>query len=181
MLTESLDELLFTARCCLKYRKIDNVLWPPPHAMNGVLGIPAAIALFTIVDALGSYFKKNKNVSLHIQIDGQLKNIGKQGYHHYYILNSEYFGLSLSENDIEKIYSMGRSRLMHNAILGKEVTLRLSGTPFLQVNPFDGKGRFVVNLKEFSSACENAIAMFKAKIDDIVPYSPEGRDFKKSK
>ena len=177
MLLESLDELLFAADYCLKYRKEDKDLWPHPHAIGGAVGIPAAIMLFTVVDSLGSYYRKNGKSPLIIPIDGISKSIETDGYHHFFILNSKYFGLSLTEKDIQNIYVMGRCKLMHNAILGKEITIRVSGWPFLEVNDRRGKGRFVINLRSFCDACCSAVNMFKDRIDDIVPHSPIGKNF----
>ena len=177
MLLESLDELLHVAEYCLEYRKSDKILWPEPHSA-GVLGMPCAILLFAIVDTIGSYFRKNSNAPLDILVDGKQEKIGKT-HKHFYILNSEYFGLSLSDAAIKEFYNKGRCRLMHNGVLGKELTLSYSNArSYLEVNNIEGKGRYAVHLIGFYEACRQAVNIFKENINDIVPYSPEGKDFK---
>lgn len=68
---------------------------------------------------------------------------------------------------------------MHNSVLGREVTLSLSkGKTFFEVNEIIGKGRYVVHLEGFYQACKKAVSRFKGDIENIVPHSFEGKDFK---
>lgn len=181
MLIESLDEQLYTVEFCLQYWKNDREMWPEPHS-SGVLGMPAAILLFSIVDAIGGYFKGNRNIMLKIPIDGKMQPIRGASYRHFYILNSDYFGLCLTDKEIKQFYDFGRSRLMHNGVLGKEVTLSLSDKiPFLEANSWTGKGRYSVHLLAFFQACKEAVKKFKENIHEIVPYSEEGGEFKQKK
>jgi hypothetical protein len=100
MLKESLNESLTVAEYCLAYRKNDG----------GCLGYPAAMILFSIVDTIGSYFRKNKN--LRILIDGKTRFIDSDGYKHFFILNSPYFEQHLSEKVIKTLYIKFRSLLL---------------------------------------------------------------------
>lgn len=175
MLLESLDETLFTVNQCLNYRKLKASLWPKPHALGGILGFPATTLLFSLVDTIGSYCD-----NLEVNVQGNIKTIKATTVHtHFFILNSKYFGLNLSEKDIEKIFKCVRSTLSHNSIIGKEILLHPgSSDPFIKVNQFEGKGKYTIYLKSFYEACFKAVKMFKEDIPNIVPNSLNGKDFK---
>lgn len=171
MLMESLDELLFAVKYCVTYKKSDRKLWVEPHALGGILGFPATTLLFTIVDTIGSYCD-----NLEVEIDGKKRKIRPGDVKsHYYILNSEYFNLNLSYNDILQLYRYARSTLSHNSIIGKEILLHPRGAkPFIKVNSQSGKGRYTIYILSFYEACMTAVALFKEDINDIVPSSENG-------
>ncbi len=174
MLFESLDEILFTARLCLDYRKVNSTIWPKPHAIGGTLGFPATLLLFSIVDSIGSYYDNAE-----IQI-GKSKHTIKADKvkSHFYILNSQLFNLNLSEADFEQIFSAIRNKLAHNSLIGKEILLHPGkGIPFIEVKPIRGKGRYTIYLNSFYEACESAIKQFKIEIPTRVPNSFHGKSF----
>ena len=108
MLKESLIESLEAAKFCIDYRKTDEK-WGD-FKTGGCLGYPGAILLFSIIDSIGSYFRKN----LLFKID-----IDSDGWHHFKILNSKYFNQNLSQDFINALYAKFRSFLTHISVLGK--------------------------------------------------------------
>jgi len=114
LLKESLSELIFVADYCVNYRK-ENPQWPKKQ-IGGCLGFPASILLFSIVDAIGSYYRDRADFI--ITVDGRDETIKNDGFHHFYILNSDYYDKqNLSGEFIKKIYNNYRSLLIHNAAL----------------------------------------------------------------
>lgn len=143
----------------------------------GILGYPAAILMFSIVDTIGSHFRKSKSQPLMIVGNGSVK-ISCSGDQHFYILNSEYFNLELKKDDIKAFYKIGRNALTHNSLIGEELTLAAShDTPFLEVCEASGKGKYVVHLHSFYEACANAITLFKLNKDTIFENSINAKMF----
>jgi len=169
MLRESLNENLKVVEYCLAYRKEDN----------GCLGYPAATLLFSIVDSIGSYFRKNKNVK--IQINGKLRFIDSDGFKHFYILNSPYFGQQLPEEAIKILYAKFRSLLSHNSVLGAGAMLLLGNNhdlgAFLKDKTDNGKEIYIVSLTQFHALCSKAVELFLKDADEIVPKSRQGAKF----
>lgn len=174
MLLESLDELLFSAKLSLNYRKSDPDLWPKPHAIGGVLGFSATLLLFSIVDTIGSYYD-----NFEVPCDGKkLKIKPDKVKSHFYILNSHLFNLNLSEVDFEQIFSAIRNKLSHNSLIGGEILLHPGKKdPFIEAKSIRGKGRYTVYLNGFYQACENAISKFKIEMPTRVPNSYHGQKF----
>ena len=164
MLRESLIENLTVVEYCLSYRKQDN----------GCLGYPAAMLLFSIVDSIGSYFRKNKNFK--IQIDGKLKFIESDGYKHFFILNSPYFEQQLPEAAIKILYGKFRSLLTHNSVLGAKAVLIHNHElgAFLKSKDDD---IYIVALTPFFYLCKRAVELFLKDADKIVPKSKQGAKF----
>jgi hypothetical protein len=183
MLKESLDESLVAAKYCVTYKKVD-IQWGQ-FATGGCLGYPGAVLLFSIVDTIGSYFRKNPDFK--ITIDGKEEKINADGWEHFKILNSRYFSQTLSAEFIKKLYSNFRSRLIHNSILGDGTLMlpdndSLSQTKgrnqaFMQGTSNEGKVAYIISLKEFAELCDNAVILFKDDIDDVVPNSKSGKKF----
>jgi hypothetical protein len=122
MLKESLKESLEAAKYCSQYQKKDSK-WGD-YNTGGCLGYPAAILLFSIIDSIGSYFRKNQDFK--ILIDSKMTTIDSEGWQHFKILNSKYFNQNLSEKSIKTIYSKSRSNLIHNLVLGKNQFLTMN-------------------------------------------------------
>lgn len=184
MLKESLDETLEAAKYCVEYTKTDKK-WGE-FATGGCLGYPAAILLFSIIDSIGSYFRKNDTID--IVIDGKKEKINATGWEHFKILNSKYFNQSLSKDFIIKLYNKFRSCLTHNSVLGSE-TLMIPNNRFIDSNvqnqafgvTKDAHGNVinVISIKELWDLCQNAVLLFKNDIDTIVPNSKQGKGFQK--
>ncbi|MEB2786398.1 hypothetical protein [Algoriphagus persicinus] len=174
MLLESLDEILFSARQCLDYRKTNSSIWPKPHAIGGTLGFPATLLLFSIVDTIGSYYD-----NLEVPCDGKRITIKPDKVKsHFYILNSHLFNLNLSEVDFEQIFSAIRNKLSHNSLIGGEILLHPGKkAPFIEAKSIRGKGRYTVYLNGFYEACESAINKFKIEMPTRVPSSFHGQKF----
>lgn len=176
MLKESLNELIKAAKYCVTYKKTDKS-WGR-FATGGCLGFPGAIILFSIVDAIGSYYRRNKEFK--IKIEGKERIINGNSYEHFFILNSKYFGQNLTEDFIKGLYSIFRSPLMHNAIIGKEALMipgpDKQGRVFYSLRP-TGKGKYVISMVDFMSLSKKAIKLFMKDIDFIVPVSKQGKKF----
>ena len=93
MLRESLPEYLCVAGYCVAFRKDSSWIGAGPDAC---LGYPAALMLFAIVDAIGSYHRADPN--FRVTVDDKSVPIRKSGTQHFYILNSEYYGQALPEH-----------------------------------------------------------------------------------
>lgn len=182
MLIENLEECLYTVEYCLKYRKQQNsVLWSAPHAPNGCLGYPAFILLMTNIDTLGGLLGGNKEHTLSISSNGKKGpfNYYNSGSGRFKILNTEYFDFNLDEQVIRDLYQFGRSGMIHNSVLGRDIELiPLNGPEAIQVNPIQGKGRIKVYLPTLLKSCKKAVEKFKQNSTAIVSASHHGQDFK---
>jgi hypothetical protein len=168
-LTEVLTEYIFTAKMCLDFKKGDD--WSV--GKGDVIVFPTAALLFMIVDAIGSWFRGNKNFK--IVIDGENRNIINSGFHHFYIFNSEYYNLDLTEKQIKIIYDNYRCLLLHNAVLPPRNFInseRLDRKPFDNLI-IEGKETYGVFLIPFYNKTVNALKKFIKEIDNVVPSSDQ--------
>lgn len=184
MLKESLDESLEAAKFCADYKKTDKK-WGE-FSTGGCLGYPSAILLFSIVDTIGSYFRKDE--SFNVLIDGKPEKINGSGREHFKILNSKYFNQNLSTEFIKQLYNKFRSSLTHNSVLGSDTLMLPDNTainPKAQEQAFviahddSGKIIYVISIKELWNLCYRAVDLFKKDIDIIVPNSRQGKTFQK--
>ena len=183
MLKESLDETLEAARYCATYKKTDSK-WGEFNN-RGCLGYPSAILLFSLIDSLGSYFRKDK--SFKILIDGNEETINATGWEHFKILNSKYFNQNLPKAFIQTLYNSYRSKLTHNSVLGKDVhmipdnntfkDLSDANSAFISETDSTGKTYYLISIMELFYLCEIAVREFKKDIDDVVPNSKAGSKF----
>ncbi|MFH0952088.1 MAG: hypothetical protein V1838_02750 [Patescibacteria group bacterium] len=152
MLKESLKEMLVVAEYCINFRK--DISWGEKQ-INGCLGYPAAMMLFSIADTIGSFFRGNEKFK--IRIEKSEKFIKNTGHNHLYILNSDFYDQQhLTEGFIKDLYDSYRSSLTHNAILlpnrylnigeDKEHVFELKGNiPFVHLRPFLNISKIAVN------------------------------------
>lgn len=182
MLKESLFETLEAAEFCANYRKVDEK-WGE-FKTGGCLGFPAAILLFSIIDSIGSYYRKNS--SFKIIIDNKETSISSDGWQHFKIINSKYFNQNLSEKFIRELYNRFRSCLTHNSVLGKKTMMvmdnkssgfNIENMPFFIAKTIDGEDIHVISIKELSELCESAINDLYKNIDKVVPISKQGKNF----
>jgi len=182
MLKESLFETLEAAKFCSEYRKTDEK-WGD-YQTGGCLGYPAAILLFSIIDTIGSYYRKNSTFK--ILIDEKETTIDSEGWQHFKILNSKYFNQTLSEKYIRELYTGFRNRLTHNSVLGKNSMMimnnesfgeQVSKKAFFMAKKEDGNDILVISIKELCDLCEVAINLFYKDIDKVVPTSKQGKKF----
>jgi len=166
---ESINEMLHVAEYAVTYKKTDKAKWGD-NATGGILGYPATVVLFSIIDCLGSYFANNQKFT--VSIDGKDRVI-KNASQHIYILNSKYFNLDLSQIDLDNIYENVRSTLTHNSLLPEGYILQTGeneNLPFsIAINKLDKRIYFinVIKLYEFT---KEAIEKFMGNLDkgDIV-------------
>lgn len=174
MLEESLEELLEASRYCVNYSK-SSPQWVE-YRIGGCLGYPSAILLFSLIDSIGSYFRKNENFK--IVIDGKSTAINHSGWEHFKILNSKYFNQNLSADFLKTLYNHYRSSLTHNGVLASGVMMYPSSEltifknmPFTMFEIEEGVSQPIVFVKELYLLCRTAVDLFKPEINDIVPFS----------
>jgi hypothetical protein len=165
LLKESVREYLFVAEYCISYKK--DINWGS-NQLGGCLGYPAALMLFSIVDMMGSYHRQN--IGFKVSVGGRKVNIKSDGFQHFYVLNSDYYGQTLEEKTIKKLYYNFRSLLAHNAALPpNNVLISLPGPDlFPTIN-----GMQFVNLIPFHKVSKMAVDKFINDIDKIVPGSKQ--------
>mgnify|MGYP006990009804 CR=1 FL=1 len=183
MLKESLNESLEAARLCVYYRKSDEK-WGD-YATGGCLGFPSAIILFSIIDTIGSYFRKDKQFT--VNIDNKKYSIHGEGWEHFKILNSKYFRQSLSLDFIKTLYQKFRNSVTHNSVLGQNAIMFLDEIRAEPISyqskafatTIDEKGDkiYLVSITELYKMCEYAVMEFNKDIDIVVPNSRQGSKF----
>lgn len=183
MLKESLIESVEAAKFCVQYRKIEDK-WGH-FKTGGCLGFPSAIILFSIIDTIGSYYRKNKE--LKIIIDDKSHHINGDGWEHFKILNSKYFNQTLSLDFIKTLYQKFRNSVTHNLVLGQNAIMVLGelGTEHKGTyskafaTAFDQQGDliYLISVTELFKLCENAVSEFSNDIDRVVPKSKQGSKF----
>lgn len=174
LLSESVQEYLAVAKYCVAYRKDRH--WGEDQ-VGGCFGYPAAVMLFSIVDTIGSFHRGRVDVK--IEIDGKSTLIRKDGFQHFFILNSEYYGQRIDEKTIKKLYDNFRNLLVHNASLAPENFLENApheSVPFPVID-----SRQFVNLPPFLEISRKATRLFLNRLDGLVPGSEQARNigFKK--
>ena len=158
LLKDSLPEFLKAAEYCINYRKEDG----------GSLGCPAAALMFSIADSLGSYHRRQSGFL--VNVDGQNVSIDGNGFQHYYIFNSCYYGLTLSQATIQKLYKNHRCLLLHNSALAFDGSMLFTDETIH--NPFlVHDSRVHVNVPIFFKVTQNAVRVFLERIDKVVPGS----------
>lgn len=184
MLKESLSESIEAAKFCVYYRKTGEK-WGS-YATNGCLGFPAAIILFSIIDTIGSYFRKDKQFIVYI--DNNKHSINGEGWEHFKILNSKYFmQQSLSLDFIKALYQKFRNSLTHNSVLGQNAIMFPDEMP-VDSNLFHSKAFattidkkadkiYLISITELYKLCEYAVEEFNKDIDIVVPNSRQGSKF----
>ena len=166
LIRESVPEYLHVVEYCVNFKK-DSV-WGNQQ-VGGCLGCPAAVMLFSIVDTIGSFYRGRTD--LRIEISGTLVQIRRDGHQHFYILNSEYYGQSLDEPTIKKLYENFRNLLVHNASLAPSSILLHDPKQAALFPKVDGG--LVVNLPAFLAKSREAAKQFLDRLDRIAPCSQQ--------
>lgn len=169
LIHEALTEYLAIAEHCISTGK----------PTGGCYGFPTALLCFTIVDAIGSFHRGDKSFT--VNIDGKARTIDGDSFKHYFILNSDYYGQSLSQKDIEKLYEYYRCLLVHNAALAPNCILDIGK----EIDPpFAKRGSQhinYVNLRPFLNLSHIAVAKFLKISPVLVPASKQGRGIDKKR
>lgn len=165
LLKEGLIEMLHVAEYTVTYRKTDRAKWAD-NATGGILGYPAVVVLFSIIDCLGSIFTGDNTFT--IPIDKKNKCI-RSANQHIYIFNSKYFNLNLSEIDLNNIYNNVRSTLTHNLLLPEGYILQTGENENLPlniaINEFD-KSIYFINVIKLYEFTKRAIEEFIIDLDN---------------
>ena len=147
MVQEALIEMFLVANFCINFRK-DPKIW----GSYGCYGYPAAILLFSIADAIGSYV------------------IGGNTRKHFDILvHKDYYNLNLKDEDIDLIYKNYRSLLTHNAALPYNFYLNIGKKNDSVYQIKDGKP--LINLLPFFLLTKKVLNKFLNEADKIISKS----------
>jgi hypothetical protein len=174
MLQESLREYLCVAKWCVQYQK--DASWGTGQT-GGRLGYPAAVMMFCIADTIGSFHRAD--ASFRAAVDGKAVTIRQQGFHHFYVLNSDYYQQSLSGETIKRLYANFRDLLVHNAALAPEhILISLPTVPdaFPMVND-----RQLVNIDGFLRISDTAVKLFLERLPTVVPGSLQEENIRRKK
>jgi hypothetical protein len=144
---------------------------------TGGLGFPVATLLFSVVDIIGSYHRGDPGFT--VAIDGEQLSIPSVE-HHLRILNSKYFGepngFALSTTQINRLYTIARSRVTHNALIGEGCVLAEGESKLPAIA--EVKGVIWIYLPEFWSRCRDAVERFMAVADTVIPNSAVVRELR---
>jgi hypothetical protein len=116
---------------------------------------------------------------LPITVDGKPTKIRSDGFQHFFILNSEFYGQALDRETIKRLYDNFRSLLVHNA--------SLAPSSFLWNNPDNDaafpmvKGRCWVNVPGFLAISRKAVSHFLPRVDQVVPTSNQAANIARRK
>jgi hypothetical protein len=147
---------------------------------GGCYGYTTALLLFSIADAIGSFYRGNK--SLTVIIDQKKETIIRNGFQHYFILNSEYYGQRLSKKDIKLLYDSYRCLLVHNAALAPEHFLDIGSPTDPPFAKRPGSNHIdYVNLRPFVDLSHNAVSKFLTVSPSLIPQSKQGNEITKKR
>jgi hypothetical protein len=146
MLGESLPEMILAADYSVNFRK-DPKQW----GASGCYGFPAALLLFSVADAIGSYVLGGKTRK-HLDI----------------LAHKDFYSLPLEKKAIDAIYKKYRNLLTHNAVLAPGVSLDI-GTLNDAVVESGRDGTYCINLVPFLDTSKKAVLRFLKQKDVIVP------------
>lgn len=163
LLKEGLVEMITAAEYTSSYWKTDKRLWG--HSQGGILGYPTAVLLFATIDCLGSVYCGNENFK--IKVGTKKRHIASTS-EHIFILNSDYFGMDYSHQDLINIHNNFRSALTHNLIMPQGYTLDTGdeSQSIIQIieNEF-GNTIYRANLIPMLSATRNAVIKFLERLE----------------
>ena len=126
------------------------------------------------MDSIGSYHRGD--YSLRVS-NHRRPYIDQDGYVHFFILNSRYFGQALSDEEIQFLYGQYRSNLSHNAAISGGVLIYNDGEP----EPFPLRnGARVVNLHAFYQATKDALNTFIQESQIVIQRSRQGSGIKRA-
>lgn len=163
LIHEALTEYLAIAEHCISTGK----------PTGGCYGFPTALLCFTIADAIGSFYRGN--TSFTINIDKKTRTIDGDGFKHYFILNSDYYGQSLSEKEIKSLYEYYRCLLVHNAALAPNCVLDIGKETDPPFRRHTSQRIDHVNLRPFLNLSHIAVASFLKVSSTLVPISKQGK------
>ncbi len=186
LLHESLPEYLAVAKDCCEFRELDGggvgigspaasgtSDQPLPGAQKwqqagACRGYAAALLLFSILDAIGSFYRNGG--TRRIPVDGKDVYIDAEGFKHFYMLNSDYYGAQkLNEGSIKILYRHYRCLLSHNAALAPQQFL-LNRPQDKKPFPLEGE-MLCVNIPAFFEISATAVQCFLRDAASVVPWS----------
>ena len=174
LILESLPEYLHVAEYCVKFRK--DSAWGREQA-GGCLGYPAAVMLFSIVDTIGSFYRGRTDLS--IAISGKSVHIRGDGFQHFFVLNSEFYGQNLDKPTIVRLYGDFRSLLVHNASLAPSSFL-VNDPTVSTAFPVVG-AKYLVNVPAFLDISREAVRLFLSRVDEVILRSEQAANIARRK
>jgi hypothetical protein len=127
--------------------------------------------MFCIVDAIGSYHRGKKD--FRVKVDGSDREIKKNSFHHFIILNSGYYSEQLNEQIIKKLYENYRCPLLHNSALPTDHILFM-GKPEDPIFPIQEQ-KVHINVPAFLRITKSAVRKFLERMESIVPLSNQNQ------
>ncbi len=171
---EALNEVLEAVEQCILYRKEEHEQWVDSR-FPGCLGIPAAILLFSIADAIGSYHRNN---GFKVVIAGKSQAINNTAKH-LYVFNSKFYGYQeLTCVELNVLYYNYRSILTHNLGLPDSHILILdpTGNKLIEKKQGPQNNNWVLNLNVFFNLTKKAVEMFLSESKEIIENSSAVKD-----
>jgi hypothetical protein len=168
MLKESLPEYLKVAEFCINYRK--DTTWGADQA-GGCLGYPGTSLMFCILDTIGSYHRGRKD--FFVDIEGKKRNVINDSYHHFFMLNSDYYKQRLTEDSIKRLYDNYRNLLLHNAVLAEGHILFWGESSAAAFPTYNSRPH--INVAAFLRISREAVDLFLPQIEDVVSKSDQLR------
>src|SRR6266850_2643450 len=163
LIHEALSEYVAIAEHCITTGK----------PTGGCYGFPTALLCFTIVDTIGSFYYGDRSFT--INIDQKTRTIDGNRFKHYFILNSDYYGQSLREKDIKRLYEYYRCLLVHNAALAPNCALDIGKETDPPFAVHTSQHIDHVNLRPFLDLSHIAVAKFLRVAPTLVPGSKRGK------
>jgi hypothetical protein len=173
LLKESIPEFVRAAEFCVAFQK--DSTWGQAQ-IGGSLGCPAMALLFCVADSMGSYHRGKLRYS--VPIDGKREAIKKK-FHHFYIFNSDYYGLALTKSVIEKLRDNYRCLLVHNSALAENHAIFM-GDPAREPFVLDSD-KVYVNVPAFLRVTQMAVSKFLQVIDTVVPGSEQEKEIRQKR
>lgn len=196
LLRESLPEYLAAAKACIEFLEpgggavsvsspavsgtsdLPLPEGPQLHQAGACRGYAAALLLFSILDSIGSFYRKNTNMKM--LVAGKCVHIDGDNFKHFYMLNSAYYGSQdLPASKIELLYKHYRCPLSHNAALAPQQFLLnqpRDKAPF----PLVGE-KLCVNIPAFFEISAVAVRCFVRDAASVVPSSEQANHIGKKR
>ncbi|TND07695.1 MAG: hypothetical protein FD123_3014 [Bacteroidetes bacterium] len=162
---ESISEMMTAIDHCILFKK-DNA-W---KTKGGILGVPTTILLFSIVDAIGSYYARTEKK---FPIKGSKPKSINNTRDHFYVLNGELFGQTLSKGELDILYQQYRNKLTHNLALSAFYFLEIGndGQSFFEKTSIGTSNYYSLRIKPFYQIVQNGVNTFLPILDQVLDSS----------
>jgi hypothetical protein len=159
---ESFKEVLTIAKYCVETRKTKK---DHPKYDGGIYGYPAVILLLPCIDSMGKYLADKK-----YKVTVDEKEVKIKADKRFLVLNSNYFGLNLSELEMECLYKKFRNNILHEVILEDVILTAKTDEDIFKFKDVKAveiskkktsvEGGVEISVPNFYKLCEKAITTF---------------------